>query len=68
MAAHTHQIPRRPPPRPKQQPLPRWVIWPVAGLLAILVYGLVTPKTQSAFDRPEAQVNMPGSPWNSPQF
>jgi hypothetical protein len=35
-------------------------------LLGVLGYGLLRPKTPSAFDSPAAQMNSQGAPWNSP--
>lgn len=64
--ATLHPTLRRSPARPKQQRLPTWVLVTLVGLLAILVYGMMAPKTPSAFDRPEAQVNPPASPWSQP--
>lgn len=64
--ATAHTVPKRAPVRPKQERLPRWVVAVMAGLFAILLYGLVAPKSPNAFDRPEAQVNQPGPPWISP--
>jgi hypothetical protein len=52
------------PPRGKSDRLPRWLTFSLVGLLALLVYGMFVPKPQSAFDRPEAQVNQTRPPWD----
>jgi hypothetical protein len=64
--ATTHPAPRPAPVRPKPERLPAWAVVILLALLTILVYGLARPKPPSAFDRPEAQVNQPGVPWNAP--
>jgi hypothetical protein len=40
----------------------------MAVLFAILVYGLMRPKTPNAFDSPEAQMNQPQAPWAAPHY
>lgn len=57
---------RRAPLRPKPQRVPAWAIVVLAALAALLAYGMMQPKTPSAFDRPEAQVNPPVAPWTQP--
>ena len=59
--------PRRPPPRAKSDRLPRWVTLSVVALLGILIYGIIAPKSPSAFDRPEAQTNPTRNPWDVPR-
>lgn len=56
--------PRRPPPRGKSERLPRWVTLCLVALLGLLIYGMIVPKTPSAFDRPEAQTNPTRNPWD----
>ena len=64
--AATGTRPRPTPPRSKSSRLPRWLTLTLVALLGVLVYGMFVPKVPSAFDRPEAQTNPVGNPWNAP--
>jgi hypothetical protein len=63
MATTRSTTPRAPAHR-KTNRLPLWAAVSLAVLLGILVYGVMTPKRASDFDRPEAQVNQPANPWD----
>lgn len=39
----------------------------LVALLGVLVYGAFRPKSPNAFDRPEAQTNQQGAPWQQPR-
>ena len=65
--AATGTRPRPTPRRGKSNRLPGWLTLTLVALLEILVYGMVAPKAPSAFDRPEAQTNPVGNPWNAPR-
>jgi hypothetical protein len=52
------------PQRGKPERLPRWITLSLALLLVLLIYGMVSPKPPSAFDRPEAQTNPTRAPWD----
>jgi len=47
--------------------LPTWLALSLAGVVGVLVYGALKPKPPNAFDRPEAQINSPRNPWDSPK-
>jgi hypothetical protein len=57
---------RRIAPRSKGNHIPWWLLLSLAFLLGIVLYGALTPSPPSAFDRPEAQVNPPRNPWDTP--
>jgi hypothetical protein len=48
----------------KGERLPTWMTLSLVALLGILIYGALMPKTPSAFDRPEAQINQTRAPWD----
>lgn len=65
MATSDRALKRAPRPR-KRERLPTWAVVAMAALLGLMIYGMLAPKTQSAFDRPEAQVNPSAAPWSQP--
>jgi len=62
-----NSTPKRAAGRTNRMRLPTWLALSLAGVVGVLVYGALKPKPPNAFDRPEAQINSPRNPWDSPK-
>ena len=49
-----------------KQAVPRWLVYSLAAVLCVLIYGMIRPKPPNAFDLPEAQRPIRTlSPWET---
>lgn len=52
-------------PAASKRAVPLWLVLCLAGAMCLLLYGVMQPKTPSAFDLPEAQTTFKArAPWD----